>query len=514
MRRCIAIATVALTISCGSQTADTPTVAPPRDRDGAAVVAALRRVDACALVDRAVASRAGFGAQPAVYPEAPHSCTVSSAPSSGSDEVQIRLGAQVEHFQKWSAAPITVAGAKAYLRDESLERDQCAIYLPVSFTRAIWIGTRWGTSTRSIPELCAVTRSFAVAAVVRLVADPGSLRADRRRLPLSEWDGCSLLAGALGDTAGQYTVKLDEGVPGLDGCEASAGGDHKLTLKISYGWDPATAAGAKRKQISGRTADILELVTFGGDYLGCMVRWSNGTATGIRVLSDQVLEVKAPDCSQAESLAVAVMATLRTTPSAAGVQRRLLYRPDEPDTTATGPCIDDVDGDKPGRCAPYHEVPVPGDKQEIITAANSDPNIECALALNAVRTHLGAQMHPTTDGSSCHFLEPTHTVDLEVDSSGFYRPDEYGDDPGLFRNRKKIDVAGHPAIYFEAGSGRSRNSYEIYASPGSDTSAPGFVNIRMDLSPPRGTPSGSPIDTTRAALVEKIAADILSTHFH
>lgn len=324
MRRCIAIAAVALVISCGSETADTSTVAPPRDRDGAAVIAALRRLDACALVDRAVASRAGFGAQPAVYPEAPHSCTVSSVPSSGNDEVRIRLGAQVEHFQKWGAAPITVAGAKAYVQDESLERGHCAIYLPVSFTRAIWISTRWGTSTRSIPDLCAVTRSFAIAAVVRLVADPGSLRADRRRLPLSEWDGCSLLSGALGDTAGQYTVKLDEGVPGLDGCEASADDDHKLTLKVSYGWDPATAAGAKRKHISGRTADILELVTFGGDYLGCVVKWSNGTATGIRVLSDQVLEIQAPDCAQAERLAAAVMRTLRTTPPATAAQRRLL----------------------------------------------------------------------------------------------------------------------------------------------------------------------------------------------
>jgi len=181
LRRCIAIAMVALIVSCGSQMGATP-----QDRDGAAVVAALRQLDACALVDRAVVSRAGFGAQPAIYPEAPHTCTVSSAPSSGNDEVQIRLGAQVEHFQKWSAAPITLAGVKAYLQDESLERDHCAIYLPVSFTRAIWIGTRGGTSTRSVSDLCAVTKSFAIAAVVRLVADPDSLRADRRSLPLSD----------------------------------------------------------------------------------------------------------------------------------------------------------------------------------------------------------------------------------------------------------------------------------------------------------------------------------------
>lgn len=156
---------------------------------------------------------------------------------------------------------------------------------------------------------------------------------------------------------------------------------------------------------------------------------------------------------------------------------------------------------------------VPGDEQEIVAAANSDPDIECAVALQAVRTHLGEQMRPTTDGSSCHFTEPTHSVDLEVNISGFYRPDEYGDEPGLFRNRKKIDVAGHPAIYFEAGSGRTRSSYYLYASPGSDTSAPGFVNLLLDLSPPRGAPSGAPIDTTTSAVIDAVAADILSTHF-
>jgi hypothetical protein len=101
-------------------------------------------------------------------------------------------------------------------------------------------------------------------------------------------------------------------------------------------------------------------------------------------------------------------------------------------------------------------------------------------------------MQPTTDGSSCHFLEPTHAVHLEVNISKFYRPDDYGDDADLYRNRKKIDVAGHPAIYFESGSGRTRSSYHIYASPGSDTAASGFVNILLDLSPPRGTPSGPP----------------------
>src|SRR5262249_54224013 len=117
LRLRIAIAVLVLTVGCASQVA-----APPRDRDSTAVVAALRRLDACALVDPAVASQLGFGARPAVYPEAPHSCTVSSAPSSGHDEVEIRLGAQVEHFHKWGAAPITLAGAKAYLQDESLQR--------------------------------------------------------------------------------------------------------------------------------------------------------------------------------------------------------------------------------------------------------------------------------------------------------------------------------------------------------------------------------------------------------
>src|SRR5262249_50259116 len=111
-------------------------------------------------------------------------------------------------------------------------------------------------------------------------------------------------------------------------------------------------------------------------------------------------------------------------------------------------------------------------------------------------------------------LESTHAVVLEVNLSGFYRPDEYGDETDVFRNRKKIDVAGHPAIYFESELRDTRIEYEIYVSPGFDTSAPGFVNVRLTLERPRGAPTGAPIDTTRAPLAAQIAAQIMAAHFN
>lgn len=221
----------------------------------------------------------------------------------------------------------------------------------------------------------------------------------------------------------------------------------------------------------------------------------------------------APECPQAEQLAATVMSELDATPPPATEQRPLLYRSHEPDTAAVGPCIDDFDGDKPGRCTPYREVTVPRGDKDIIAAAAADPNVECAVALEPVRAHLGESMTPTTDRSSCRFLEPTHASRVEVNFSDVYVPDHYGTEADLYQNRKKIDVSGHPAIHFESELRGIRIDYHIYASPGSDTSAPGFVHTLLSLELPRGAPSGTPIDTTRAPLLEKIMADLMSTHF-
>ncbi|MGH3914995.1 MAG: hypothetical protein ACRDTC_16550, partial [Pseudonocardiaceae bacterium] len=350
-------AAVALAVAgCSVPIADTPAVAIPEDRDSGAVVAALRRLDACALIDPAIADRVGMGSRPAVYPEAPHACTISSEPPSLNDvdEVTVRLGEDAEHYLKWSSAPITLAGAKAYLLDDTLRADNCVVFIPVSFTRAIGIHAD-GRIGGSDIDLCAAATAFAQAAATKL-ANPDSLRADRAVRPLSQWDGCSLLATALGDRTEQYTLELDDGVPGLDGCDASRGEDPELSLTMSYGWDPARYAGANRKQLGGRTVAVAEPELAGPGRPYCLVSWSNGPASAIRALSDQVIEVRAPDCPQAEQLAAAVISGHDTAPPTAAVPQPLLYRPDEPDTAATGPCIDDFDGDKPGRCTPYREV--------------------------------------------------------------------------------------------------------------------------------------------------------------
>lgn len=504
----VAIST-AVIAGCSVPTAGSTTtpIPVPQDRDNGAVVAALRGLDACALIDPTIAERVGIGSRPAVYAEAPHACTISSAPSSGNDTVTVRLGEDLHHYMKWASAPITLAGAKAYLFDDSLQGDNCVVSIPVSFNRAIGIHANGRTGGSADIDLCAAATAFAEAAATKL-ANPDLLQADRTVLPLSQWDGCSLLATALGDRAGQYTLTLDDGVPSLDGCDASRGDDRELSLKISYTWDPAQYVGPNGKQLGGRTVDVSEPNEF-----GCRARWSNGPATAIKVFSDQVIEVQAPDCPQAEQLAVAVMSIPSTAAPTAEIQQLLLYRPDEPDTAATGPCIDDVDGDKPGRCTPYREVSIPRGGRELILAGATDPNVECAVALEPVRAYLGTQMAPTTDGSSCYFLESTHAIRVEVDFSGLYVPDHYGTEADLFQNRKKIDVAGYPAIYFESELRDIRTEYHIFASPRYDTSTPGYVRTTLSLELPRGAPSGTRIDTTRVPLLEKIMADIMSTHF-
>jgi Protein of unknown function (DUF3558) len=203
-----AVTTIALTVGCAAQIQGSPAVAVPRDRDSGAVVAALRELSACALIDPAVAGRVGIGSAPIVYAEAPHACTISAAPSSGGYEVTVHLGTHADHFLKWASAPITLAGAKAYRYDDSLKGHNCFVFLPVSFDRAIQIYAK-EPSTGSDIDLCAAATAFAEAAATKL-ANPDSLRPDRTTFPLSQWDGCSLLAAALGEEAERYPLTLTE----------------------------------------------------------------------------------------------------------------------------------------------------------------------------------------------------------------------------------------------------------------------------------------------------------------
>lgn len=55
---------------------------------------------ACVLIDPTIAERVVLGSRPAVYPKAPHACTISSAPSSGNDAVTVRLGEDLHHYLK------------------------------------------------------------------------------------------------------------------------------------------------------------------------------------------------------------------------------------------------------------------------------------------------------------------------------------------------------------------------------------------------------------------------------
>ena len=112
---------------------------------------------------------------------------------------------------------------------------------PVSFDRTIEIYTQ-GRSTGSDIDLCTTATAFAEATVTKL-ANPDSLQADHTVLPLSQWDGCSMLAAALGNEVGRYALKLTEGVPGLDGCDASTGSDLELSLELTCSWDPASNRG-------------------------------------------------------------------------------------------------------------------------------------------------------------------------------------------------------------------------------------------------------------------------------
>lgn len=358
------------------------------ERDEAAVLAALRQIDACALLDPAAARAPAFPADRPPRPLGPHRCELTAP---GGDRVSVRLGTSLTaHDRLGDFYPRPLGGAKAYVeRWANRPQTMCFLHLPVSPALSIRFAAFAGAVPRS-GDLCAAAAAFAGVAAERL-ARPETLRAGAD-MPMADWDPCAMLATALDDPGYRLTHDAD-GDHGVDGCVAdpgrpSVGGLVRLTL--AYG-PPADG----------------EAVSEGPG--GCTVRWSNGPAGAG---TEQINALSAPDCARAGQLAAAVLTAPTTAPSVSP-RRPLLYRPDEPDLPVAGAC--GFYTANPARCRSHVPVPAPDVPAMVFRAAAADDDVACTIARDAVREHGLAALRPVTDDAAgCVFVEPARTVRVTV----------------------------------------------------------------------------------------------------
>ncbi|TCC10860.1 hypothetical protein [Kribbella soli] len=390
-----ALATVSLcglllaSISCGAEQgsggasplpkATHPAVPQNPDRDQAAVVNTLNRLNPCDLLP-AVASL------PATTLEPLNSLSMCAR---SNDELSVfaDLGETSTHQTRFSQQPVAIAGVHGYL--SPTDRNHCALVLPVSFTQAVVIGV---TDKRASADACAVARASGTAAVP-VLAGP-------RLQPAARWDACSALSRALG--GGSELERRSFGV-----CAAKTT-DERLSLDYSVPPD-----GKDPFRIAGKPA---RLRSYDDD---CEVFWEQGpVGPGGNPAMRLTGKVHAATCDRATALATTTATVMNSpAPSAPVISGALTLRADQPDSPYPGGC-DDLR--HPRDCEPYHPVDLPKGADEIARQAAADPHVNCALAVAAVGKHVGTTFRPVYVGTRegpipCTFVEPTHVLELRVE---------------------------------------------------------------------------------------------------
>jgi hypothetical protein len=445
------------------------------------VVAALRQVDACALLD---ARAAGFPAGSRPVALGPHRCELRARDGA---RVSVRLGIWFPARDRLGDFyPRTLGGAKAYVERWGNEpRSMCFLHLPVSRSLSVRFIALAG-ATPTARDLCAVAAASASEAALRL-ARPENLRPGADR-PMASWDPCTALGAALDDPYGYHLDHESMGDYGIDGCFADPvrpPTGEAIRLRLSYG---RAQNGGVPKRIAGRPTMVSDAPEV------CTLRWSDGPAGKD---AEQLLELSAPDCPRAEQLMTAVLRA-PTTGSPVVPQQRLLYGPDEPDLAVAGACAHYAAD--PARCQPYAAMAVPGRESDLVRAATVDGHVNCAIAVDAVREQAGDALRPVVDDQvGCVFVEPTRTTRVTVRLA-----------PGRLRaepTATRTSIAGMPVRVVESVESPWQVRRLDVALPDGGT-----LSVTAHASAKNGSMRDDPIDPAQLDVADAVAERIMTTH--
>lgn len=292
----------------GTPSTTTSTRTSETGREPQAVLAALRRLDPCAL-----AEPTDDTSTLAPVPRGPHRCDLDEGTAT---IVRVTLGVPLSKEDHPGLKPIELSGVRAYSFDDPAG---CGVRIPVHPVLAIAFDGKDGV------QACQQAQEIAAVAVPRL-ADPDAVRTTDEG---AGWDACTALATVTG--------RFDQLVPGygdhgVDSCGVAAGGGPgELTpipdtrIDITYGIDPTQdtdLAGYQYTTIGDRTVRVLESE--------CSFEWSQGFVGAQQ--KARVVQLVAQDCANGRSRTRALIRLLAgEPPEDVEPQDPLTYRTDEPD---------------------------------------------------------------------------------------------------------------------------------------------------------------------------------------
>lgn len=476
----------------------------PADRDENALMAAVRPIDPCKLVDQAALAAAGFPGN-ALVGTGPHTCAFVDR-AEPLDELHVRMGAEFGFPEHYFSAPLDLGGYRGYV--DNWGEGVCRADLPYSTDRSIWFWVRRHSTRRW--DQCAVAKAAAAAAAARL-ARPAQVRADTAARPLSTWDACTLLRAVIGgDTIGNYRFGTGDPEAGLDECTASEKGNRTLAydweVSITYSsadWMRARDYG-NPETVEGKQVYLRDGV--GATHGNCERRWTHepvrrGALPGVTEDRVAVVAVISRTC-ETKYAALAIRALADGPPQAEPLPQ-VLYRVDEPDLPYPGACADFA-GAHQGPCEPARQVNVPRDPEQRWQTAAEDPNVLCAFATDTVRARLGDAMQPVNGGKFCAWVSPAHQVELRIGVLTASSADEFRD----FGQTRPVTVARHPGYRADDTADAEAPSWEIHLSTGADSAQPGVLKAQLHAFHPRGVET--PADRTKADLLEPILADLVT----
>lgn len=456
-------------------TVEHPPVAAPEDRDDKAVLAAVRRLDLCALLATAAAADPTFaGVRPAA--SSPFRCALS-VPEHQKRFVAVEYAA-MDTSRRTTAPLVTLGGAKAYVKPHP---GGCIIALPISFTVTMQFVAG---SDDEREDVCADVQPL-VAAVATTLADPGAAQ----REPV--WDRCAVLA-RLPDWHADEPCRIPTGDVGFG---------YGTLPGPALGWQPDTVGGVE--------------VAVDNASSGCNVWWRVGPASDPYADGPDLLgQVAQRNCAAAKELVAAVVPVLATAPPTdVPPQHPLLYPPDEPDVPLVGACahLHTTTAAKYADCLPAVDVPAPKGRDAFVAAALADPNTLCAVAKDAVVTHFGDRMLAVTahgpalrvdeprragEYRVCYFVAPDREVQLMVDMW-------LDDVAGLTADVTPLEIAGHPGYSL-------RDAETIWVGMTGNPDRDGMVKVHVE---PGALTQGTQLAPATVGKAPLVLADIVTTYF-
>ncbi|MFC0432342.1 hypothetical protein [Kutzneria buriramensis] len=465
----------------------------PADRNGDAVLAAMRKLDTCALMTGQA------------VPLAPHSCEFKQ----GNDKIDVSAGMDFPFGGHYAETPMTVGGSKAYIQDlgETGYTRRCWVDIPVSFQFSVKVDAQLGDNAGNACDLA----KTATATVVSKLGNPGAVTLPASR-PLANWDGCSLLAKAVGQLPDKAKLELGTGKSKFDSCLVNQEGtSDNAAVQLEYGTDPLAGHGVKPQQVGDKTADV------DGSGSSCYVRWAVGPSGSDSDHNTVVAQVSLKDCDAATALAAKVQKALAgPSPSSENPQRPLLYGANDPDSAEVGACLDFHDADS--TCVPYQPFTLPSSFQDWFPAAEDSPAIGCAVAVDAVKAVYGDSFKPVVWGQHCIFVEPTHSMMIIIDVSTANTPARYGVQTDLYGDQTTNPVSGKQAKEFTGTVANARpgepayDEYDVYVSPYNDITRPGMIAGQAHAYPARGAAQDAKPDISKLHDLDQVMTKIIAKY--